>query len=109
MKAVTVNAFFDHDFDSLIKLVPSHETLQVLIDHVARLWGAGITGSISHSKVRLPALISRWGLASLFLSVLVVKFVTYLRWRKPWRRFVVPVSARGKGRDREALIFEECC
>ena len=31
LKAVTVNAFFDHDFDILLELVPSHETLHVLI------------------------------------------------------------------------------
>ena len=83
MKAVTVYAFFDHDFDSLFKLFPSRETLHVLIEHVARLWGAGITGSILHSKVQLPAVISRWGLASLVLSLLVGKVVTYLLWHKP--------------------------
>ena len=53
-------------------------------------------------------MVRRWGIASLLLSLLVVKVVTYSRWRKPWRRFVVPVSARGRGRDKEALISKEC-
>ena len=104
LKAVTVNAFLDHDFDSLLELVPSREPLHVLIDHVARLWVTGITGYISHSKVQLPAVISRWGLTALVFSLLVGKVVTYSRWHHSWRRFVVPVSARGRGRDREALI-----
>ena len=108
LKAVTVNAFLNHDFDNIIELVPSHEPLHILIEHVVCLWGAGITGPFSHSKVQLPAVISRWGLASLVLSLLVGKVVTYSFWSNPWHRFVVPVYARGRGRDREALISKEC-
>ena len=78
-----MDAFLDHDFESLLELVSSHETLHVFIYHVARLWGACITGSISHLKVQLHAVISCWGLAFLFLSLLVLKVVMYSIWRKP--------------------------
>ena len=106
LEAVTVNALLDHDLDSLLELVPYCEPLHVLIDRVARLWGAGITGSILHSKVRLPAVISCWGLAYLILSLLVGKVGTYSRWLKPWRRFGVTVYGCGRGKEREASIYE---
>ena len=51
LKAVTVNAFLDHDLDGILELSPSRYPLLILIDHVARLWGEGITGSSLHSKV----------------------------------------------------------
>ena len=75
LKAVSVDAFFYHDLDGLLELVPARETLHVLNDHVARLW-AGITGSRLHSKVQLPEVIIRWGIASLILSLLVGKVFT---------------------------------
>ena len=98
LEEVTVNALLDHELDSLLELFPYRDPLHVFIDHVARLWGAGITGSISHSKVRLPAVISCWGLAYLILSLLVGKVGTYSRWRKTWRRFGVTVYVCGKGK-----------
>ena len=74
-KAVPVYAFFYHDLDGLLELVPARETLHVLNDHVARLW-AGITRSRLHSKLQLHEVISRWGLASLILSLLVGRVFT---------------------------------
>ena len=72
LKAVAMDAFLYHDLDGLLELVPTREPLHVLIDNVERLW-ADITRSSPQSKVRLPAVISRWGLASLILSFLVGK------------------------------------
>ena len=37
LKAVFVDAFFYHDIDGLLELVPTRDLLHVLIDHVARL------------------------------------------------------------------------
>ena len=57
LKAVAVDAFFNHDLGGFLEFFPACEPLYVLIGRVARL-RAGITGSSSHSEVRLPAMIS---------------------------------------------------
>ena len=59
-----------HHLDGFLNLVLARSHLQILFHHVARL-GAGITGSILHSIVRLPAVIFRWGIASLVFSLRV--------------------------------------
>ena len=79
LKILTANAFLDHDLDGILDLFPSREPLHVLIDHLARLWGAGITGSSSQTNVRLPAVISLLGLVYLIFFLLVGKVVTYFR------------------------------
>ena len=64
-----------HELDGFLELVPFRYSLHVLINQVVFLW-AGITGSILYSIVRLPAVIGRWGLASLILSLRVGKVFT---------------------------------
>ena len=70
-----MDVFFYYDLDVLLEIVPAREPLHIFIDHMARLC-EGITGSRLHSKVRLPTVISRWGLNSLILSHLVGKVFT---------------------------------
>ena len=96
-------ASHDHQLDCFIGLVLYCYHLQVLVHYKAHL-EAGITGSSLHSRVQLPAMIGRWGLDSLVLSLRVGEFFVELRWCKPWRRLRVPVSVRGKGKEMEAPI-----
>ena len=64
-----------HEIDGFLELVLAHYTLHGLIHHVARL-GAGITGSCVHLRVQLSAVIGRWSLASLVLSLRVGRVFT---------------------------------
>ena len=75
MKAILLYASFYHELDVFLELFPTCYPLNVFINHVARLW-EGITGSRLHSRVRLPAVIGRWCIASLIFSLRVRKFFT---------------------------------
>ena len=80
-----------HQLDGFLELVLARQPLNVLVHCVARL-GAGITESRLHSRVQLPAVIGRWGLASLVFYLRVRKVFAESRWPEPWRRLRVTVS-----------------
>ena len=96
-----------HELDGFLELVLACYPMHVLVYHVARL-GEGITGSSLQSRVRLTAVIGRWGLASLVIYLRVGEVLAESQWREPWRRLRVSVSVRGRGKDREAPISEGC-
>ena len=98
-------ASHDHQLDGFLELVLVCYPLQVFVYYMAHL-GAGITGFSLNSRVRLPAVIFRWGISSLVFSLCVGKVFAESRCHEPWRWLRVPVSVRGKGEDREAPISE---
>ena len=52
--------------------------------------------------------VGHWDCVSLILAFQVEELFSPLQWRRSWRRFAVPVSVCGRGKEREAPISERC-